>query len=92
MTTIFVFRMMKFQMVQCYSVPTGKVFLMRSPSEASLTSIEVADINDMSTKRRYFVDDDDVDDDPTLIDATFFARNRSEDNYIKNFSTTFQLL
>ena len=85
--------MMKFQMVQCYSVPTGKVFLMRSPSEASLTSIEVADINDMSTKRRYFVDDDDdVDDDPTLIDATFFSRNRSEDNYIKNFSTTFQLL
>ena len=69
--------MMKFQMVQCYSVPTGKVFLMRSPSEASLTSIEVADINDMSTKRRHFVDDDDdVDDDPAMIDAAFFSRSR----------------
>jgi len=37
--------MMKFQLVQCYSVPTGRVFMMRSPSQASLTSIEVADIN-----------------------------------------------
>ena len=44
--------MMKFQMVQCYSVPTGKVFLMRSPSLGSLTSIEVADINDQSAKSR----------------------------------------
>ena len=64
--------MMKFKMVQCYIVPTGKVFLMRSPSQGSLTSIEVADINDRSSKRRYYVDDDDV----TSLEMTFFSRQR----------------
>ena len=79
MATIFVFRMMKFQMVQCYSVPTGKVFLMRSPSQGSLTSIEVADINDRSAaaKRRYYVDDDDdVDQMSSSLEMTFFSRQR----------------
>jgi hypothetical protein len=56
-------------------VPTGKVFLMRSPSVASLTSIEVADINEQSSGhcRREDVDDDD---DRASLETTLFVGHR----------------